>query len=40
MKKILVPFGIDDFRKLVTIQDSYGNHNLFVDKSLLIKNFL
>ena len=40
MKKALLPSGISNFHKLITHRDAEGNPYLFVDKSLLIKEFI
>ena len=40
MQNVMVPAGIDNFRKLVDHKDSDGNSYIFVDKSLFIKDFI
>src|SRR5262249_3845182 len=37
MKRLLLPLGIENFRKLVKHHDSEGNPYLYIDKSELIK---
>ena len=40
MQRPILPKGISDFGKLVRYRDSKGNPFLFVDKTLLIKDFI
>ena len=40
MQNVMVPAGIDNFRKLVTHKDSDGNSYIFVDKTMFIKDFI
>ena len=39
-QKVLLPIGIDNFHDLITRTNSEGHRNIFVDKTLFIKEFL
>ncbi len=36
----VVPVGVDNFRKLVTVKSKSGHASLFVDKSMFISEIL
>jgi len=40
MKKPMLPIGVSSFEKLIRHKDSEGNGYLFVDKTMLIKDFI
>ena len=40
MQERLIPVGVDDFRELVSFRDPEGRKNIFIDKTLFIRDLL